>query len=78
MYRRKGGWLILGNRFIPTMRSPLLIFAGMSGIPLWKTLALAIPSGLAWNAMIVAASYELGVNADARLLVEGALARLVG
>lgn len=64
-YQRWGPWLIVANRFVPVSRAVFIVFAGMSGIPVRRTMVLGTISAMAWNALLIAVGYSVGANLDA-------------
>lgn len=63
--RRRSTWLLLGNRFMPGLRSVILLSAGAANVPLPKTLLLGSISAAAFNAILVFAGVTIGDNAEA-------------
>lgn len=63
-FRRRGTFWLLANRFFPGLRGPIFLAAGMSGVPLTRVLLLGGASALAWNALIFAAGYAVGGEAE--------------
>jgi membrane protein DedA with SNARE-associated domain len=74
-YRKWGPWLILANRFVPVSRAVFFVFAGMSGIPLRRTLLLGTASAVAWNGMLIAFGYSVGANLELLREVVGRYSR---
>lgn len=70
--RRRGDWVLLLNRFMPSFRALVFLVAGASGTPLRRVLALGSVSALAWNAMLLVVGMTLGAKAE---LLEGWLSR---
>ena len=63
-YRRWGGLLIAGNRFLPGVRAFLFVAAGAARVPLRKVLLLGALSAVLWNALLLAAGALLAKNLD--------------
>ncbi|HET9596442.1 MAG TPA: VTT domain-containing protein [Anaeromyxobacteraceae bacterium] len=63
-YRRWGGWLLLGNRFLPGIRAFLFVAAGAARLPLPRVLVLGALSAAAWNALLLAAGGLFARNVD--------------
>ncbi len=63
-FRRRGTFWLLANRFFPGIRGPIFLAAGISGVPLGRVLLLGGASALAWNAVIFAAGYAVGGEAE--------------
>lgn len=61
-FARYGYWLIVINRFLAGTRAVVSFFAGMSGLDLFKTIALSFVSSLVWNTILVTAGYVVGSN----------------
>lgn len=64
LMRQRGTWLLVGNRFLPSMRAVVFLAAGASGVPLARALLLGGVSSLAWNALLVSAGVAIGENAE--------------
>ena len=59
-FESKGAWAILISRFLPGLRVPTYVTAGLLGMSaLWFSLALLLPI-LAWTPLLVGAAYLLG------------------
>ncbi|HEX9243310.1 MAG TPA: DedA family protein [Anaeromyxobacter sp.] len=67
-YRRWGGLLIAGNRFLPGVRAFLFVAAGVARVPLRKVLFLGAISAVAWNALLLGAGSLVAHNLDDLLL----------
>lgn len=65
LMRKRGGWLLLSNRFLPSFRSVLFLAAGASDVSLGKTLGLGTLSAVAFNAVLVGVGALVGDNAAA-------------
>lgn len=63
-FRRRGNYWLLANRFFPGIRGPIFLAAGISGIPLTKVVLLGGVSALLWNALLFAAGYGVGGQAE--------------
>jgi membrane-associated protein len=63
-YRRWGVGLVLVNRFLPGTRAFIFVFAGVSRIPLGRTLMAGGLSAVAWNALLIALGYKVGENRE--------------
>ena len=62
--RRRGTWLLLGNRFMPGIRGIIFFAAGAALLPLRRVLGLATISALAWNSLVLAVGIAVGGNAE--------------
>jgi membrane protein DedA with SNARE-associated domain len=63
-FNRYGSWIIFFGRFIPLVRSIVSVPAGVERMPLLRfTVLTALGSGI-WNAIFIAAGYELGDRWD--------------
>ncbi|HEY7725044.1 MAG TPA: VTT domain-containing protein [Anaeromyxobacteraceae bacterium] len=54
-YRRWGGLLLVGNRFLPGIRGFFFLAAGASGVPLRQVLLYGGISAAAWNGLLLGA-----------------------
>lgn len=63
-YRRWGGLLLVGNRFLPGIRAFFFVAAGASGIPLWEVLLFGGLSAALWNGLLLAAGAYLARNLE--------------
>lgn len=64
-FRTRGvGWLLV-NRFLPAIRGPIFLAAGISRMPAGKVLLWGGLSAFAWNGLLFAAGYAVGGNAEA-------------
>lgn len=64
LMRRRGTWLLLANRFIPSFRSITFVAAGAAGVSLPRALVLGTASTLAWNGLLVGLGVALGHNRE--------------
>jgi membrane protein DedA with SNARE-associated domain len=64
LMREKGDWLLVVNRFLPSMRAVLFFAAGAAGMPFPKVLGLGLLSAAAWCALLMGAGVVLGNNAE--------------
>lgn len=62
--RKRGGWLLLFNRFIPGVRGLLFVAAGMSNMPLPRVLGLGAISAAAHTAVVLGVGMALGGNVE--------------
>ena len=63
-FERYGSWIVFFGRFVPLVRSIVSVPAGVERMPLPKfTLLTLVGSGI-WNAVFIAAGYELGDRWD--------------
>lgn len=62
---RRAAWWLLGNRFMPGLRTVVLISSGVAGVPLWRVLVFGSLSGLVFNGLLVFAGVTIGDNAEA-------------
>ena len=63
-FMKYGYLIILGNRFLPGMRSIISFFAGLSELEIARTALYASISSLVWNAVIIFLGIEFGRNVD--------------
>ena len=68
LFRKWGFKLVVANRFMSGTRAVISFFAGMSGLPLTKTLVLSGVSSFLWYGILSTAGYYFGN--DWRTLVE--------
>ena len=61
-FAQYGYLIILGNRFLPGMRSIISFFAGLSELEIIRTALYASISSLLWNAVIIFLGIEFGRN----------------
>jgi membrane-associated protein len=61
---QNGGWLLVLNRFLPSLRALVFVAAGAAGLPLRRVLALGGLSALLWNVLLVGLGVVLGRNAE--------------
>lgn len=59
-FHRYGDWLILFNRFLPAVRAPFFLVAGLLRRPPFRVMVLGAISLLVWNSLIVFAGYQVG------------------
>ncbi len=65
LMQKRGAWLLLVNRFLPSFRAVVFVAAGASGVSYGKTLALGLVSAAAFNAVLLSAGAAVGDNAEA-------------
>jgi membrane protein DedA with SNARE-associated domain len=56
-------WLLV-NRFLPAVRGPIFVAAGVARMPAWKVLVFGGLSALVWNALLFGAGYAVGGEAE--------------
>ncbi|MCL5029818.1 MAG: DedA family protein [Bacteroidetes bacterium] len=61
-FLKYGYFIILGNRFLPGIRSLISFFAGLSELDFKKTTILALISSFTWNAGIIYLGIIFGKN----------------
>ncbi len=61
--RRRALWLI-ANRFLPGIRGPIFLAAGISGVPLGPVVLYGGLSAALFNALLFGAGYAVGGNAE--------------
>lgn len=59
---RWGDWLILGNRFLPGVRSLFFVAAGMAEIPFRRVMILGAVSASLWNLVVLILGWVIGEN----------------
>ncbi len=52
-FKKYGYYVIIANRFLPSTRSVISFFAGMSMMDAIKTIVLAVISAFFWNSIII-------------------------
>ncbi|RPI01298.1 MAG: DedA family protein [Ignavibacteriae bacterium] len=57
-----GYWIVVANRFMAGTRAVISFFTGVSQLSLWRTTVLSFLSSLIWNAFLLFAGKELGMN----------------
>ena len=70
---RKSGvlWLVV-NRFLPAVRGPIFLAAGVARIAAWKVVLFGGLSALVWNALLFGAGWAVGGHAESLLaLIHG-------
>ena len=64
LMREKGAWLLVVNRFLPSLRAVVFLAAGASGVPLSRAMSLGVLSALVWNTLLVTVGFTIGDNAE--------------
>jgi membrane protein DedA with SNARE-associated domain len=62
LFRRKGPLILVGSRFIPGVRSLLVVVAGSSGMGILRALTAAGFSALVWYVILSTAATAIGDN----------------
>jgi membrane protein DedA with SNARE-associated domain len=63
-FRRRGAiWLLL-NRFLPAVRGPIFLAAGIARLNPWSVFLWGGVSALAWNGLLFAAGWAVGGRAE--------------
>jgi membrane protein DedA with SNARE-associated domain len=62
--RKRGAWLLIGNRFFPAFRATIFVAAGAARMPLSRVLGFGSISALAWNGGLLALGLLLGGNIE--------------
>ncbi|MBN2402622.1 MAG: DedA family protein [Spirochaetes bacterium] len=57
-----GNWIIIFNRFLPTVRSVISVVSGISELNTTKVLILSLISASVWNLIWIHSGYVLGNN----------------
>ena len=65
IYRRRGGAIIIVNRFIPAFRTFFFIAAGIAKMPPIRVAVYSFISILLWNVLIAGLGYRAGSDWDA-------------
>ena len=68
LFQKWGFKLVVANRFLSGTRAVVSFFAGMSGLPLPKTIVLSAVSSLLWYGILSTLSYYFGAN-DWKVLI---------
>ncbi|HEY3451817.1 MAG TPA: DedA family protein [Myxococcales bacterium] len=63
-FKARGIWWLAVNRFLPAIRGPIFFAAGVARVPLWKVLLYGGASAFVWNALLFAAGYAVGGEAE--------------
>ncbi|MCX7807700.1 MAG: DedA family protein, partial [Deltaproteobacteria bacterium] len=58
----RGLWLLAANRFLPAFRAFIFVGAGFARIPILWVVLLGGLSALAWNALLFALGWWLGMR----------------
>ena len=61
-FDRRGGWIVLGGRLVPGVRSMVSVPAGLSEMPVGRFVALTTLGSAVWNAALIGAGWALGNN----------------
>jgi len=59
-------WLVV-NRFLPAVRGPIFLAAGVARIAAWKVVVFGGLSALLWNALLFGAGWAVGGHAESLL-----------
>ncbi len=59
-FQKYGSWVIIANRFLPTVRSVISLAAGISELNTTKVLSYSLISASAWNLIWLYTGYLLG------------------
>ena len=59
-FEKYGSWIVFFGRFVPLVRSIVSVPAGVERMPLLRFSLLTAAGSAVWNAVFVAAGYELG------------------
>jgi membrane protein DedA with SNARE-associated domain len=59
-FKKYGGWIIIANRFLPTIRSVISLVAGISELNTTKVFFYSLISASAWNLLWIQTGYMLG------------------
>jgi membrane protein DedA with SNARE-associated domain len=63
-FRERGDLILLFNRFLPGMRAPICLAAGIVGIRIDRVVVYSTISALAWNAFLITAGFYVGATWD--------------
>jgi membrane protein DedA with SNARE-associated domain len=66
-FRRRGVFWLVVNRFLPAVRGPIFLAAGVARMAAWKVVVFGGLSALSWNALLFGAGWAVGGHAE-RLL----------
>lgn len=77
-FRRRGSLYLAINRFLPGIRGPIFVAAGISSIPLSRVLIFGGISSALWNALLFGAGFVLGGNAERLETLITTYSRVVG
>ena len=64
LFERYGDKIVVFSRPLAGVRVAVPIFAGYTGMPLWKFLALDLVAAIPWTFLLVSLSYYLGPGFD--------------
>lgn len=62
--QKRGGVLILFNRFMPGVRAVIFLAVGAAKLPFARSIALGALSSLMWNVLLLGAGIAVGGNAE--------------
>ncbi len=77
-FRERGALYLSINRFLPGIRGPIFIAAGISNVSLGKVLLFGGVSSALWNALLFGAGFALGENAERLESIITTYSRVVG
>ena len=63
-FDRHGGKIVLFGRCVPLVRSVVSVPAGVARMPVPRFCAYTVAGSAVWNALFIAAGYQLGQNYD--------------
>jgi len=55
------------NRFLPGVRALFFVAAGYGRVPLWKVVVFGLASSIAWNLLLIAGGFAVGLELDVLL-----------
>jgi membrane protein DedA with SNARE-associated domain len=61
-FDKYGSAVLAMNRFFPGIRGFFFVAAGITRVPLGRTIAFAAVSGAIWNALLIAIGWHIGSN----------------
>ncbi|MFN7130634.1 MAG: DedA family protein [Myxococcales bacterium] len=77
-FRERGAYYLIVNRFLPGIRAPIFVAAGVSRVPLGKVLLFGGLSSVLWNGLLFGVGFALGDNAERLEALVGTYSRVAG
>ena len=63
-FERHGNWLLLCNRFLPGVRGPVMMMAGIAQVSFTRVLIWGTCSAILWNSLLMLLGYWFSHNFD--------------
>jgi membrane protein DedA with SNARE-associated domain len=77
-FEQRGSWALVFSRFVPGLRLPTYVAAGLLRVPLTQFLSVTAAAVLAWTTALFLAAHSLGAGAQTVLPNRGAATALAG